>query len=107
MSGKKITKKAVMDALSGVYDPEIPLNIVDLGLIYKIDVGPENNVEVDMTMTTKGCPMHAFITQQAEKEIKKLEGAGRVKVNLVWNPPWTPERISRQAKEKFQDGEQK
>jgi len=105
MNEKKITKDVVMDALSEVYDPEIPINIVDLGLIYKVDVDQENNVDVDMTMTVRGCPMHAFITQQAKKKIEELEGVGQVKVSLVWDPPWTPERISKQAKEKLQNRE--
>jgi FeS assembly SUF system protein len=105
MNKKKITKEHVLEALSEVYDPEIPINIVDLGFIYKVEVDQENNVDVDMTMTTKGCPMHAFITQQAKKRLEELDGVGRVTVNLVWDPPWTPDRISKQAKEKLRTRE--
>ncbi|OQA22418.1 MAG: putative 1,2-phenylacetyl-CoA epoxidase, subunit D [Actinobacteria bacterium ADurb.Bin346] len=97
----QITKEDVLSALSEVYDPEIPVSIVDMGLIYKIDVDPDNNVDVDMTMTTKGCPMHSMITYQAQKRIEKMDGVGKVKVNLVWDPPWSPDMISQKIKDRL------
>jgi metal-sulfur cluster biosynthetic enzyme len=100
-----LTKDDVMNALSEVYDPEIPISIVDMGLIYRVDVDENNNVDVDMTMTTRGCPMHSMITLQAQKRIEKMEGVGSVKVNLVWDPPWTPELVSKKIKEQMQDDE--
>ncbi len=97
----QITKEDVLSALSEVYDPEIPVSIVDMGLIYKVDVDPDNNVDVDMTMTTKGCPMHSMITYQAQKRIEKMDGVGKVKVNLVWDPPWSPDMISQKIKDRL------
>ncbi len=97
----QLTKEDVLKALSEVYDPEIPISIVDMGLIYKVEVDADNNTEVDMTMTTRGCPMHAFIVQQAQQRLEKVDGIGEVKVNLVWDPPWTPEMISPEIREKM------
>ena len=97
----QLTKDDIMNALSEVYDPEIPISIVDMGLIYRVDVDAENNVDVDMTMTTKGCPMHSMITYQAQKRIEKIEGIGKVSVNLVWEPPWTPEMVSQKIKDQM------
>ncbi len=98
---EQLTKEDVLNALSEVYDPEIPINIVDMGLIYKVEVDKENNIDMDMTMTTRGCPMHSFITQQAQQRLEKINGVGEVKVNLVWDPPWTPEKISKEIREKL------
>jgi len=97
----QITKDEVLNALSEVYDPEIPISIVDMGLIYRVDVDADNNIDVDMTMTTRGCPMHSMITYQAQKRIEKMEGAGKVKVNLVWDPPWTHDMVSQKIKDRL------
>ncbi len=102
----QLTKQDILKALSEVYDPEIPINIVDMGLIYRVDVDSENNTEIDMTMTTRGCPMHSFITLQAQKRLEKIDNIGKVKVNLVWDPPWTPEMISREIREKMSKGDE-
>jgi metal-sulfur cluster biosynthetic enzyme len=101
----QLTKDDVMNALSEIYDPEIPISIVDMGLIYRVDVDENNDVDVDMTMTTRGCPMHSMIVHQAQKRIEKIEGVGMVKVNLVWDPPWSPELVSQKIKEQMQSGE--
>jgi metal-sulfur cluster biosynthetic enzyme len=79
-------------ALRRVKDPEINLNIVDLGLVYDIAVEGDN-VSVDMSLTSPGCPAGAQIMHDAEEQLKALPGVGAVAVNLVWSPPWTPERI--------------
>ena len=97
----KITSEDVYKALAEVYDPEIPINIVDLGLIYKVEVDDDNNVDIDMTFTTKGCPMHLFIREQAKASVEKIDGIGNVNVNLVWEPQWTPEMISKEVREKL------
>ncbi|MCL4377446.1 MAG: iron-sulfur cluster assembly protein [Actinobacteria bacterium] len=97
-----LTKQEVLDALSEVYDPEIPINIVDMGLIYKVDIDSNNNIEVDMTMTARGCPMHTLMLKQAKDRLEKIKGAGTVKVNLVWNPPWSPDMISQKIKDQLQ-----
>jgi metal-sulfur cluster biosynthetic enzyme len=103
---KKITKDDVLKALSEVYDPEIPINIVDLGLIYKVEVNENNDVDVDMTFTTMACPMHAYIKNQADDVIKKMDNVGKVTVNLVWEPKWTPEMISKEIREKLSSPEE-
>lgn len=96
-----LTKEDILKELSEVYDPEIPISIVDLGLIYKVEVDKENNVDIDMTMTVRGCPMHQFITHQAKQKVEEMPGVGNVTVNLVWDPPWTPDRISKKIREKM------
>lgn len=98
---EKITNETVYKALAEVYDPEIPINIVDLGLIYKVEVDDNNNVDIDMTFTTKGCPMHVFIREQAKASVEKIKDIGNVTVNLVWEPQWTPEMISKEVRERL------
>jgi metal-sulfur cluster biosynthetic enzyme len=102
---KKLTEEDVLKALAEVYDPEIPINIVDLGLIYKVAVNENNDVDVDMTFTTRACPMHSYITAQAGEALKKMNGVGSVNVNLVWEPRWTPEMISKEIREKLSNPE--
>jgi len=102
---KKLTESDILKALSEVYDPEIPISIVDLGLIYKVEVNDDNDVDVDMTFTTMGCPMHMFIKEQAKKRLEQVEGIGKINVNLVWEPKWTPDRISKEVREKLSRGE--
>jgi len=103
---KKITKEDVLKALSVVYDPEIPINIVDLGLIYKVEVNENNDVDVDMTFTTMACHMHAYIKEQANDAVKKMAGVGSVNVKLVWEPKWTPEMISKEVRERLSNPEE-
>ncbi len=79
----------IRTALMNVIDPEIGFNIIDMGLVYKIDIH-ENSIIITMTLTTPGCPMHNSITDWAVKEIKKIDPSLDVKINLVWQPPWTP-----------------
>ena len=92
-----LTIESVQEALKDVYDPEIPVNIVDLGLIYAVRV-EENEVEVDMTLTAQGCGMGPYIAQQAEWRIAEMEHVEDVMVNLVWEPPWSPENITEDGK---------
>jgi len=92
---------AVRDALRQVDDPEAGMNIVDLGLVYAIDVA-EATVHVDMTMTTAACPMASMIVDQAREAITAIVPPGtRVDIELVWDPPWTPDRMTGIAKEHF------
>jgi metal-sulfur cluster biosynthetic enzyme len=102
-----VTEQDVMSALKSCYDPEIPVNIVDLGLIYKIDFAPaptenaadpKQDVRVEMTLTAQGCPEHVNISAQVKSRVEQLPGVGDCTVNVVWNPPWTPERLSPDAK---------
>ena len=87
-----LTVDAVKLALRRVKDPEVNLNIVDMGLIYDIAVD-ERDVRIDMSLTSPGCPSGPEIMGDAERELKALPGVGEVTVNLVWSPPWTPDRI--------------
>ena len=87
-----ITVDAVKLALRRVKDPEVNLNIVDMGLIYDIVVDG-NDVRIDMSLTSPGCPSGPEIMTDAERELRALPGVGDVAVNLVWSPPWTPDRI--------------
>ena len=88
----------VVDALKGVYDPEIPVNIYDLGLIYNLDIDSDNNVAVQMTLTAPGCPVAQSFPGTVECAIECVEGVNDAKVELVWEPPWTPERMTEAAK---------
>ena len=87
-----LTEDQVRLALRRVRDPELNLNIVDLGLVYAIRVDG-TNVEVDVSLTSPGCPSGPEILKNAEDEVKTTEGIGEVAINLIWSPPWTPERI--------------
>ena len=88
-----MTEEAVRKALRQVKDPEINLNIVDLGLIYDVDVRPEGAITVRMTLTSPGCPAGPEILADAEKVVRAIEGVQSVNIELVWEPFWTPERI--------------
>ena len=88
----------IVDALRQVYDPEIPVNIYDLGLIYRLDLDEEGDVEVDMTLTAPGCPVAGEMPGMVHSAIAPVEGVASVHVDLVWDPPWTPERMTDEAK---------
>ena len=92
------TKEQILEALKQVYDPEIPVDIVNLGLIYDVAV-QAGEVHVRMTMTSPGCPVGDFLTREVERAIMKLPGVETVSVELVWEPPWTPDRMSPAAKQ--------
>lgn len=89
-----VTVEEVTTALKDVYDPEIPVNVVDLGLIYGVEVDVDSNVRVDMTLTAAGCSMGPFIAQQAEWAIADLDGVKDVNVEITFDPPWSPDRIT-------------
>ncbi|MBI2847416.1 MAG: metal-sulfur cluster assembly factor [Chloroflexi bacterium] len=94
VTDKTCTKEDVLNALKDVYDPEIPIvNIVDLGLIYDVQID-DGNVHVKMTLTAVGCPMHTQISAMAQERICAVEGVKEADVEVVWDPPWTPEKIS-------------
>ena len=91
------TQEEVYEVLRTCYDPEIPVNIVDLGLVYDVLVA-NSTVEVKMTLTTRGCGMGGYIASEAEQKILELTGVKEAKVELVWDPPWEPSRISAEAR---------
>ena len=92
-----VTRDEVLEALKDVYDPEIPVNVVDLGLVYDVNV-KDNDVDVKMTLTFAGCGMGPYIAQQAEWRVAEIEAVEDVNVELVYEPPWTPDLISEDGK---------
>ena len=88
----------VRDSLKKCMDPEVPLSIVDMGLIYGIDVTKNNDVNIKMTMTTKGCPLHETMVDDVKRYAKKVSGVKNVDVEIVWDPPWTMDKMSDEAK---------
>jgi len=85
-------------ALKTVYDPEIPVDIYELGLIYKVDVADNFDTAVDMTLTAPGCPVAGEMPAMVKDALEKVEGIGTVTVNMTFDPPWTPDRMSEEAK---------
>ena len=91
-------KNKVIEVIKKIYDPEIPVNIYDLGLIYKIEVENENKVNVDMTLTSPNCPVAESLPNEVKDNITKNEGVSGVDLNLVWEPPWDKDKMSEAAK---------
>jgi metal-sulfur cluster biosynthetic enzyme len=111
-----VTEQDVLSALKSCYDPEIPVNIVDLGLIYTVNFAPaagdsaeavdsaekdKQDVTVDMTLTSQGCPEHVNISAQVKSRLEQLPGIRNASVNVVWTPAWTPERLSPDARKQL------
>ncbi|MBI5038379.1 MAG: metal-sulfur cluster assembly factor [Nitrospirae bacterium] len=95
-----VSEKLILTALKHVLDPEIGVNIVDLGLVYEVKV-ENGDVYIRMTMTTPGCPLHESISKGAEEAVRQLPGVENVQVDLVWEPAWTPERMSDWARKQL------
>ena len=91
-------KSKVIEVIKKIYDPEIPVNIYELGLIYKIDVDEKNKVNIDMTLTSPNCPVAESLPNEVKENIKKVEGVSDVNLNLVWEPPWDKDKMSEAAK---------
>jgi FeS assembly SUF system protein len=89
---------AIVGALKTVYDPEIPADIYELGLIYKVDIDDDRAVTIDMTLTTPNCPAAAEMPGQVENAVLSVAGVREAKVNIVWDPPWDPSRMSDEAR---------
>src|SRR4051812_37208155 len=103
-----VTQEEVMAALKECYDPEIPVNIVDLGLIYEVKVKsaetaeqPGDDIEVEMTLTAPGCPSSGYISDQVKQRVLRMPGVVNATVNIVWYPQWTPERLSAHARKQL------
>ena len=90
--------EAVVDALKEIYDPEIPVNIYDLGLIYGVDITDDGHVAITMTLTTPHCPVAESMPGEIELRVGSVSGVGLADVNLVWDPPWDPQKMSDEAK---------
>ena len=93
-----INKKEIISMLSNVFDPEIPINIYDLGLIYDVKISNGNNVSIKMSLTSPGCPVAGELPKQVADELTKINKIGLIEVELVWDPPWTKDRMSDDAK---------
>ncbi len=89
---------AMVKELKTVFDPEIPVDVYELGLIYKIDIADNKDVTVDMTLTAPGCPVAGEMPGWVKEAVQRIPGLGEVTVNMVFDPPWTPERMSDEAK---------
>ncbi len=101
MSVAAFTAEDARESLKNVYDPEIGINIVDLGLVYDVDVAETGDVLVTMTLTSLGCPLGPVIVQEVTGALKDLPGINDVDVKLVWSPPWSPEAMSEEAKDEL------
>ena len=98
-----VSPSAIEDSLKHCMDPEVPLNIVEMGLIYGIDVTENNDVNIKMTMTTQGCPLHETLVQDATRYVKKVPGVNDVTIEIVWEPPWSMDKMSEEAKIKIKN----
>jgi len=103
----KVTNQQILDSLKECMDPEIPINVVDMGLIYGVDVKDDNKVDIKMTMTTRGCPLHDTLVSDVKRYVNKVPGVAGVNVEIVWEPAWTPERMSEEGKKLINYGKQK
>ena len=96
-----VTEEQINNSLKQCMDPEVPLSIVDMGLIYGIDISENNDVNIKMTMTTKGCPLHDTMVDDVTRYTKKVPGVNNVQVDIVWDPPWSMDKMSDEAKAKM------
>ena len=93
-----VMKSKVIEEIKKIYDPEIPVNIYELGLIYKIEVTGENKVLIEMTLTSPNCPVAESLPNSVKKNILEIDGIKEVDLKLVWDPPWTKDKMSEAAK---------
>jgi len=98
-----VSAQSIEDSLKQCMDPEVPLNIVEMGLIYGIDVTENNDVNIKMTMTTQGCPLHETLIQDATRYAKKVPGVNNVKIDIVWEPAWSMDKMTEEGKIKIKN----
>lgn len=96
--GDRVFREPIVSALKTIYDPEIPVDIFELGLVYGVEVGADRNVRVEMTLTSPACPAAESIPVEVKEKIAAIEGLGDVKVDIVWEPTWSPQYMSEAAK---------
>ncbi|NJE08550.1 metal-sulfur cluster assembly factor [Thermococcus sp. M39] len=97
----KLSKELILEKLKEVVDPEIGIDVVNLGLIYEVDIRPDNTVYVKMTVTTPGCPLTMWLLKAVEEKILEIPGVKDAEIELTFDPPWTPDRISEEYKKKL------
>jgi len=102
-----VTSQQVLDSLKNCMDPEIPISVVDMGLIYDVTVKENNKIDIKMTMTTRGCPLHDTLVNDVKRYVTKVPGVTGVDVEIVWEPAWTPEKMSEEGKKMINYGTQK
>ena len=102
-----VTSQQVLESLKHCMDPEIPISVVDMGLIYGVNINANNKVDIKMTMTTRGCPLHDTLVTDVKRYVTKVPGVSDVSVEIVWEPAWTPEKMSDEGKKMINYGKQK
>ncbi|HEY1247928.1 MAG TPA: PqqD family peptide modification chaperone [Nitrososphaera sp.] len=102
-----VTEEQVYAALKKCMDPEIPVNVVDLGLIYGINIAGGKDIDIKMTMTTRGCPLHDTLVSDVKRYVGKINGVGNVNVEIVWDPPWSLENMNQDVRDKLGFGKPK
>ena len=100
---KEQLKQKIIEILKQIYDPEIPVNIYDLGFIYGIDISDDGKVHILMTLTVPGCPIHHLITQEITEKVGKLEGVSSVEVELTFEPRWSVDKITEEGKKRLRE----
>ena len=98
IEGKKVSEKNIIKKIKTVFDPEIPVNIYDLGLIYNLDIDKKNNIIIKMTLTTPNCPVAGSMPEAVGQAVSDIEGISSIKVELVWEPKWTKDMMTEDAK---------
>jgi len=93
-----VTAEQIKTSLKQCMDPEVPISIIDMGLIYGIDISDKNDVDIKMTMTTQGCPLHETLVQDVTRFVKKVSGVNNVKIDIVWEPPWSMDKMTDEGK---------
>ena len=101
MTATLLTRDEVFESMKVVFDPEIGVNIVDLGLVYDADISETNDISVTITLTSMGCPLGPVIISDIQQAVGKLEGAGEVSVRVVWSPPWSPALMTEDARDEL------
>lgn len=102
-----VNENQILDSLRQCMDPEVPLSVVDMGLIYGITIKDDNKVDIKMTMTTRGCPLHDTLVNDVKRYASKVPGVTGVNVEIVWEPAWTPEKMSEEGKKMINYGKNK
>ena len=106
-ASQQVTEDQIYGALKKCMDPEIPVNVVDLGLIYGVNIAEGKNVDIKMTMTTRGCPLHDTLVSDVKRYVGKVPGIGNINVEIVWDPPWSLEKMNPQVREQLGFGKPK
>ncbi len=101
MSPQQVSKEQIFSELRKCMDPEVPVNVVDLGLIYGVDVSEKNDIDIKMTMTTRGCPLHDTLVSDVKRYLNKIDGVGSINVQIVWDPPWSIEKMNPAVRERL------